>query len=78
MSNIREFDVIVVGGGQAGGLPAAAYLQKAGARVALVEGRHELGLLWVNLHHERPQKHHQSRQRCQSQDEGRPRSQRDG
>jgi phytoene dehydrogenase-like protein len=33
----REFDVIVVGGGASGGLPAAAYLQRAGASVALVE-----------------------------------------
>lgn len=32
-----EFDVIVVGGGISGGLPAAAYLQRAGASVALVE-----------------------------------------
>ena len=33
----REFDVVVVGGGLSGGLPAAAYLQRAGASVALVE-----------------------------------------
>jgi phytoene dehydrogenase-like protein len=32
-----EFDVIVVGGGASGGLPAAAYLQRAGLSVALVE-----------------------------------------
>ena len=37
------FDVVVVGGGVSGGLPAAAYLQKAGARVCLIEARHELG-----------------------------------
>jgi len=37
-----KFDVIVVGGGMCGGLSAAAYLQKAGAKVAIVERRHEL------------------------------------
>ncbi len=36
---MHEFDVIVVGGGLSGGLPAAAYLQRAGASVALVETR---------------------------------------
>lgn len=50
MSNVSEFDVIVVGGGQAGGLPAATYLQKAGARVALIDARHELGAM--NITHE--------------------------
>jgi phytoene dehydrogenase-like protein len=50
-----EFDVIVVGGGISGGIPAAAYLQKAGAEVALIEGRHELGTfvpsheVWPNV-----------------------------
>lgn len=34
---MKEFDVVVLGAGLSGGLPAAAYLQKAGARVALVE-----------------------------------------
>ena len=37
------YDVVVVGGGISGGLPAAAYLQKAGLKVALVEARPELG-----------------------------------
>ncbi|HEX7381866.1 MAG TPA: FAD-dependent oxidoreductase, partial [Nevskiaceae bacterium] len=31
------FDVLVVGGGISGGMPAAAYLQKAGCRVAVIE-----------------------------------------
>ncbi len=38
-----EYDVIVIGGGIAGGIPAATYLQKAGAKVVIVEARHELG-----------------------------------
>jgi len=37
-----HFDVVVVGGGLSGGLPTAAYLQKAGLKVAIVERRHEL------------------------------------
>ncbi len=37
-----NFDVVVVGGGLSGGLPTAAYLQKAGLKVALLERRHEL------------------------------------
>jgi phytoene dehydrogenase-like protein len=37
------FDVIVVGGGISGGLPAATYLQKAGLDVAVIEARPELG-----------------------------------
>ncbi|MFQ5856741.1 MAG: phytoene desaturase family protein [Anaerolineae bacterium] len=37
-----RFDVVVVGGGLSGGLSAAAYLQKAGLKVAIVERRHEL------------------------------------
>jgi phytoene dehydrogenase-like protein len=37
-----NFDVVVVGGGLSGGLPTAAYLQKAGLKVAIVERRHEL------------------------------------
>ncbi|MBI2237330.1 MAG: NAD(P)-binding protein, partial [Actinobacteria bacterium] len=36
------FDVLVVGGGLSGGLPTAAYLQKAGLKVAILERRHEL------------------------------------
>lgn len=50
-----EYDIIVVGGGVGGGIPAATYLQKAGARVAIIEGRHELGTfipteeIWPNV-----------------------------
>jgi phytoene dehydrogenase-like protein len=36
-------DVIVVGGGLSGGLPAAAYLQKAGLQVLILEANAELG-----------------------------------
>jgi phytoene dehydrogenase-like protein len=36
-------DVIVIGGGLSGGLPAAAYLQKAGLQVLVVEANAELG-----------------------------------
>lgn len=37
------FDVIVIGGGLSGGLPAASYLQKAGLDVLIVEANSELG-----------------------------------
>ena len=37
------FDVVVCGAGLSGGLPCAAYLQKAGLRVALVEARPRTG-----------------------------------
>jgi phytoene dehydrogenase-like protein len=40
---VDTFDVIVVGGGVSGGLPAATYLQKAGLDVAVIEARPELG-----------------------------------
>lgn len=40
---MNTFDVIVVGGGVSGGLPAATYLQKAGLDVAVIEARPELG-----------------------------------
>jgi phytoene dehydrogenase-like protein len=40
---MNTFDVIVVGGGVSGGLPAATYLQKCGLSVAVVEARPELG-----------------------------------
>ncbi len=40
---METFDVIVVGGGISGGLPAATYLQKAGLDVAVIEARPELG-----------------------------------
>jgi phytoene dehydrogenase-like protein len=38
-----DFDVIVIGGGLSGGLPAAAYLQKAGLQVLIVEANSERG-----------------------------------
>ena len=38
-----DSDVIVVGAGLSGGLPAAAYLQKAGLRVLVVEANAEAG-----------------------------------
>jgi phytoene dehydrogenase-like protein len=34
-----DFDVIVIGGGLSGGLPAAAYLQKAGLQLLVVEAK---------------------------------------
>jgi phytoene dehydrogenase-like protein len=37
------YDVIVVGGGLSGGLPAATYLQKSGLEVLIVEANSELG-----------------------------------
>ena len=40
---MEPFDVVVVGGGVSGGLPAATYLQKAGLKVCIVEARPELG-----------------------------------
>lgn len=42
MSN--EYDVIVVGAGISGGIPAAAYLQKAGAKVLLIDANEEPAL----------------------------------
>ena len=39
----ETFDIVVVGGGVSGGLPAATYLQKAGLRVLIVEANSELG-----------------------------------
>jgi phytoene dehydrogenase-like protein len=40
---MATFDVIVIGGGVSGGLPAATYLQKCGLDVAVIEARSELG-----------------------------------
>ncbi|PQZ95075.1 hypothetical protein CQ018_07040 [Arthrobacter sp. MYb227] len=37
------YDILVIGGGLSGGLPAAAYLQKAGLKVLLLEANSELG-----------------------------------
>ena len=45
---MREFDVVVLGAGLSGGLPAAAYLQKAGARVALVEQAIDAGRFYLS------------------------------
>jgi len=45
-------DVIVIGGGLSGGLPAAAYLQKAGLLV--VEANAELGSFCRTRHGRRP------------------------
>ena len=39
----ETFDMVVIGGGVSGGLPAATYLQKAGLRVLIVEANSELG-----------------------------------
>ena len=41
---LPEFDVIVIGAGAAGGLPVGAYLQKAGAKVLLVDGNNTTGI----------------------------------
>ncbi len=45
---MREFDVVVLGAGLSGGLPAACYLQKAGARVALVEQGIDAGRFYLS------------------------------
>lgn len=42
MANTAEYDVVVIGGGH-NGLTAGAYLSRAGARVLVVERRHETG-----------------------------------
>lgn len=42
--SIETYDVIVVGGGISGGLPCAAYLQKSGLKVLVVEAGPELGV----------------------------------
>ena len=38
-----DYDVVVIGGGLSGGLPAATYLQKCGLDVLIVEANSELG-----------------------------------
>jgi phytoene dehydrogenase-like protein len=45
---MKEFDVVVLGAGLSGGLPAATYLQKAGARVALVEQGIDAGRFYLS------------------------------
>jgi beta-carotene ketolase (CrtO type) len=45
---MNDYDVVVLGGGLSGGLPAAAYLQKAGARVALVEQAIDAGRFYLS------------------------------
>lgn len=40
----HDYDVIIVGAGAAGGLPIGAYLQKAGAKVLLVDGNNSPGI----------------------------------
>jgi phytoene dehydrogenase-like protein len=45
---MKEFDIVVLGAGLSGGLPAAAYLQKAGARVALVEQGIDAGRFYLS------------------------------
>jgi len=42
MAEHLQYDVVVVGAGH-NGLTAAAYLQKAGAKVLVIERRHETG-----------------------------------
>ena len=41
-NNHHEYDVIIIGGGPNGEV-LACYLQRAGAKVLLVERRHEMG-----------------------------------
>jgi len=41
---IHDYDVIVIGAGASGGLPVGAYLQKAGAKVLLVDGNNSPGI----------------------------------
>ena len=43
MTEQQEYDVIVVGAGLSGGLPAGNYLQKAGARVLMIDANQEVG-----------------------------------
>ncbi len=43
MNEANEYDVIIIGAGLGGGLPAGCYLQKAGARVLMIEANQEVG-----------------------------------
>jgi len=42
-NGMNEYDVIIIGAGLGGGLPAGCYLQKAGARVLMIEANQEVG-----------------------------------
>ena len=43
MNEPVDYDVIIIGAGLGGGLPASCYLQKAGARVLMIEANQEVG-----------------------------------
>lgn len=48
---MNTFDIIVIGGGISGGIPAATYLQKAGKSVAIVDSSNELGIFIPTCEH---------------------------
>jgi phytoene dehydrogenase-like protein len=43
MTEMQEYDVIIVGAGLSGGLPCGAYLAKSGAKVLMVDANQEAG-----------------------------------